>query len=215
VNYANPVVEKQLPETIQEVLEEWGNGWMWKSLRMTGTDDWLVEAVRTGSLRAVTDGSYIKEMHPELCSAAFILECSVTGGRMIGSFPELSPDACAFQGEMLGLLAIHLLLLAIHKLHPDLGGQVALYSDCLGALGKVADLPQLRLPSSTKHADILKIMMIHCQQFSFDVSYRHVRAHQDDRVRYGDLLRPAQLNCQMDFLAKKVLWGLEGLCPPP
>jgi hypothetical protein len=78
VNSADPVVVKELPETIQEVLEEWGNGWMWKSLRMTGTDDWLVEAVRTGSLRAVTDGSYIKEMHPELCSAAFTLECSMS-----------------------------------------------------------------------------------------------------------------------------------------
>jgi hypothetical protein len=184
---------------------------------MTGTDDWLVEAIRTrtGSLRAVTDGSYLKEMQPELCSAAFILECSITGGKMIGSFPELSPDACAFQGEMLGLLVIHLLLLAVHKLHPDLGGQVALYSDCLGALGKVADLPQWRLPSSTKHADILKILMIHCQEFSFDVSYRHVRAHQDNMVRYSDLPRPAQLNCKMDSLAKKVLWGLEGLHPPP
>jgi hypothetical protein len=82
---------------------------------------------------------------------------------------------------MLGLLAIHFLLLAVHKLHPDLGGQVALYSDCLGALGKVADLPQSRLPSSKKHADILKILMIHCQEFSFDVSYHHVCAHQDDR----------------------------------
>jgi hypothetical protein len=116
---------------------------------------------------------------------------------------------------MLGLLVIHLLLLAVHKLHPDLGGQVALYSDCLGALGKVADLPQSGLPSSMKHAYILMILMIHCQEFSFDVSYRHVRAHQDNRVHYSNLPRPAQLNCQMDFLVKKVLWGLEGLRPPP
>jgi hypothetical protein len=35
---------------------------------MTGTDDWLIDSIRSGSLRAVTDGSYIKEMHPELCS---------------------------------------------------------------------------------------------------------------------------------------------------
>lgn len=107
----------QMPETIQEVLEGWGNGWLWCSLRMTGTYEWMVEAICNGTLRAVTDGSYIKEMHPELCLAAFVLECSQCGGRMIGSFPELSPDACAYQGEMLGLLALHLILLAVNKLH--------------------------------------------------------------------------------------------------
>jgi hypothetical protein len=210
-----PSGEEQLPETIQEVLEEWGNGWLWKSLRMTGTDEWLVDAIRNGTLRAVTDGSYIKEMHPELCSAAFILECSQTGGRMIGTFPELSSDACAYRGEMLGLLALHLILLAVNKLHTDLDGQVALYSDCLGALTRVATIPQSRIPSSTRHSDILKIIMIHCQAFPFDISYRHVRAHQDDKERYRDLPRPAQLNCQMDYMAKKVLWGMEGTRPPP
>lgn len=47
----------QLPETIQEVLEdEWGNGWLWKSLWMTGMDEWLVEAIGNGTLVAVTDG---------------------------------------------------------------------------------------------------------------------------------------------------------------
>lgn len=34
---ADPVVESHPPETIQEVLEKWGNSWMWRSLRMTGT----------------------------------------------------------------------------------------------------------------------------------------------------------------------------------
>jgi hypothetical protein len=131
---------------------------------------------------------------------------------MIGSFPELSPDACTYQGEMLALLALHLILLAVNRLHPDLDGQVALYSDCIGALTRVATVPDSRIPSITKHADILKIIMIHCQQFPFDISYRHVRAHQDDKLWYRDLLQPAQLK---DFMAKKVLWGMEGTCPPP
>lgn len=102
-------------------------------------------------------------MHPELGSAAFVLECAQTGGRMVGSFPELSPDACAYRGEMLGLLALHLILLALQKLHPELDGQVALYVDCLGALTRVATVPDSRIPSGTKHSDIFKIIMIHCQ----------------------------------------------------
>lgn len=218
VSVAEPIIPKQSPQTIREILDQWDDGdtdWMWRSLRMTGTDDWLIDSIRTGSLRAVTDGSYIKEMHPELCSAAFILECSISGGRMVGSFPELSPDASAFRGEMLGLLAIHLILLAIHKLHPDLTGQVSIYSDCLGALGRVTDVPTTRLPARTKHADILKIIMVHCQDFPFDLIYHHIKAHQDDKESYHKLLRAAQLNCQADYLAKSVIWGLEGKAIPP
>jgi hypothetical protein len=102
---------------------------------------------------------------------------------------------------MLGLFAIHLIL--------DLDGQVALYSDCLGALGNVANVPDTRLPARTKHADILKIIMVHCQAFPFDIIYRHIRAHQDKAKRYCDLIWQAQLNCQVDYIAKNVLWGLE------
>ena len=135
---------------------------MWCSLRLVGDDGWLEQAITEGTLRAVTDGSYIKELHPELCSAAFILECSEGRGRMIGSFPEMSPDACTYREEMLGLLAIHLILLAVNKLHPELDGQVKIYSDCLGALSRVADSPTGRIPSRTKHTDILKSIMVHC-----------------------------------------------------
>ena len=182
---ADPPAPKHVPQTIREVLDEWetdDSEWMWRSLRMTGTDNWLVDAIQNGTLCAVTDGSYIREMHPELCSAAFILECSQTGGRLMGSFPEWSPDASAYRGEMLGLLAIHLILLAVNELHPDLDGQVVLYSDCLGAISRVADVPESRLPAKTKHANILKVIMIHCSNFPFDIIYRHIRAHQDDWV---------------------------------
>ena len=209
------VLEEEVPATLLEVLEEWGHGWMWKSLRLQGSDGWLTQAIQRGTLRAVTDGSYIRELHPELCSAAFVLECSEGSGRMLGSFPELSKDANAYRGELLGLLAIHLILAAINKLHPDLDGSVSIYSDCLGAIGRVTSLPASRLPNNTRHSDILKIIMIHCNSFSFSSKYCHVKAHQDDHLAYSRLAREAQLNCQVDHYAKEVIWGLQGTIPPP
>lgn len=187
---------------------------MWKALRLQGNDGWLEEAIAHGTLRAVTDGSYIRELHPELCSAAFILECSEGGDRMIGSFPEGTVEASVYGGEMLGLLAIHLILAAVNKLQHDLHGHVRIFSDCLGALGKVAFLPTSRVPSNTKHSDILKLLMIHCNNFSFSCAYLHVIAHQDDHEVYHRLAREAQLNCQVDYEAKTVIWGLEGKLPP-
>jgi len=42
--------------------------------------------------------------------------------------------ACAYRGELLGLMAIHLIILAANKVQPDLTGLIDLYFDCVGAL---------------------------------------------------------------------------------
>ena len=80
---ATPRVES-MPETLFEVLQEWDNIWMWQSLRLIGDDNWLLESIRAGTCIAVTDGSYIREVYPHLCSCAFVLECTEGRGRIIG-----------------------------------------------------------------------------------------------------------------------------------
>ena len=49
-----------------DVLATWGQTWMWDSLKVVGEENWIHGAIRRGTLRAVTDGSYIKELHPEI-----------------------------------------------------------------------------------------------------------------------------------------------------
>jgi hypothetical protein len=95
---------------------------------------WIQEAIRSNSLVAVMDGSYMRYLYRNMNSCAFILECNRGGGRMTGAFLEQTIAACAYQGELLGILAIHLILLSVNKVSPDLQGFVHIYSDCLGAL---------------------------------------------------------------------------------
>ena len=83
---------------------------------------------------AVTDGSYIRELYPNLCFAAFVLECAKGQGQMIGSFSESLTVANAYRGELLGLMAIHLILLSINKMNRKLSGKSG---DCLRLLGSV------------------------------------------------------------------------------
>jgi hypothetical protein len=64
------------PTTFLEVLESWGNTWLWDNMSVSGGTEWIGQSVLDGSLVAVTDGSYIRELYPHLCSAAFVLECS-------------------------------------------------------------------------------------------------------------------------------------------
>jgi hypothetical protein len=103
-------------------------------------------------------------------------------------------------------MAIHLILLAINKCNPGLSGSAQIFSDCLGALNKVENLPLYRIPTRCSHSDILKNIMVHCSNLSFHHLYSHMKAHQDDNIQYGDLTRPAQLNCQMDYHGKKAIW---------
>ena len=72
------------------------------------------------------------ERYPNLCSAAFVLECSKGCGQIVGSFLERMDEANAYRGELLGLMAIHLILLSVNKnqLHAEGEG-----GDCLGLPG--------------------------------------------------------------------------------
>ncbi len=51
--------------------------------------------------------------------------------------------------------------------------------------------------------------MVNCSNFSFARIFSHVKVHQDDHIGYESLTRSAQLNCQMDYYAKKAIWDTE------
>ena len=59
-----------------DVLQSLGNTWLWESISMTGGYGWLHEAITDSSHLAVMDGLYIHMLYPNLCSGAFVLECT-------------------------------------------------------------------------------------------------------------------------------------------
>jgi hypothetical protein len=144
------------PQNFLEVLQSWGNTGLWEHLSITGGFDWLHEAIKDGTQVAVTDGFYICKSHPNLCSVAFVMECAKGQGRLIKSFLEALLVANVYWGELLGLMAIHLILLSIDRIHCNLSRSVEVASDCLGALKHVTHLPPYRIPLHCQHSDILK-----------------------------------------------------------
>lgn len=199
----------RLPEDFMDVLIDWGCTWMWDSLKLVGETDWIAAAIADASLIAVTDGSYIRELYPNVNSAAFVFVCTKGRGRVLGSFPEQTRSACAYRGELLGLMAIHLILLSVNKVEQQLAGKVLIYSDCLGALNRVEHLPPHRIPTRCRHSDILKNILVNCREMTFEMCYSHVEAHQDDHKEFDDLTLPSKWNCTMDFAAKNEIWKLD------
>ncbi len=170
-----------------------------------GGTEWIAQAITAGSLVAVTDESYIRQLYPHLCLAAFVLECSYGRGQLVGLFKEASKAANGYRGELLGLMAIHLILVSINRVHKSLSGSAKVVSDCLGALQRVTYLPPYRIPSRCKHLDILKNILVNCRDLTFSINFSHVKAHQDDTTPFEKLSRSSQLNCICDHLAKQRL----------
>ena len=56
VSNVDPPREQIMPTKIKKVLKEWGCTWMWKSLRLVGSDEWIKEAIEGGTLVSVTVG---------------------------------------------------------------------------------------------------------------------------------------------------------------
>ena len=84
-----------------------------------------------------------------------------------------------YRGELVSLMAIHLILLAANEANEGLSGSVEIFSDCLGALEKVKNLPPARIPTGSAHSDVLKNILVNCSDLPFDRYYLHVSAHQD------------------------------------
>ncbi len=116
---------------------------------------------------------------------------------------------------MLDLMAIHLILLSINKIHCNLSGSVEIVSDCLGALNRVTYLPPYRILPRCRHSEIVKNILVHCRDLTFTIYYSHIKAHQDDNVSFNKLSRKAQLNCICNHTAKQriAMDGTEGAIP--
>ena len=130
---------------------------------------------------------------------------SIREGKFSGPSRNSRLAAGAYRGELLGIMAINLILLAVNKVNPAFQGRAQIYSDCLGALVTVATLPNKRISCRCKHSDILKNIMVNFRNLTFACSYSHVKAHQDDNMAYKYLSRPYELNCIIGDHAKKVV----------
>jgi hypothetical protein len=175
------------PADFWEVIYTWGETWMWDSIQVTGDLSWLERSIAESTCMAVTDGSYMKEVYPMLNLAAFVFECTRGRGQKVGSFVEHTPDAGSYRGELLGLMAIHLILKGVPEFNRDLQGSIHILSDCLGALWNVENLPPYRIPSRCSHSDILKNIMLSCSGMTFKRVFSHIKAHQDGGEDYGIL----------------------------
>jgi hypothetical protein len=183
------------------LLRSWGGEWMWEHIEVVGELDTVIEAIKEGRAIWCTDGSFDRLQMPNVSSAGWVIFDSVSKQHIKGSFFEVSEDASAYRGELLGLTALHLVAAAISELFGVIENSNELFCDNERALGK-AKLYRRRVPSASKRGDLLRLLRNLRPQLMTAFVYLHVYGHADDKKGRGNLTLVERLNCMCDALAK-------------
>ena len=214
--YDTPVLERDLSWTedngtstaleFWDQVREWGGLWMWEMIFPDvglGFDvSWMTSSLRAGTLVAVTDGSYDRQRNSRVCAAGWIIMDITTGSRLAGSFSEYSTSASSYRGELLGLCAINIILLALAKAGNITNRPpVTVWCDNKGAINRASDNSR-RIKCGRPCADILRILRTIRNELPLATTFRHVKSHMDDKLSWEQLTLEQQLNCDCDSLAK-------------
>jgi len=107
------------PIDLRAVLHSWGNDSLWRDLQLHGDGTWLIEGLIQGTIEGAADGSFMVEICPDVCSAAFMLICTVSKRKLVGTWTEWSQFAGNYRGEIFGGMALALILRAAATFLPD------------------------------------------------------------------------------------------------
>ena len=190
-------------------VREWGGLWMWEMIFPDvglGFDiSWMITSLRAGSLVAVTDGSYDRQRNPRVCAAGWNIMDTITGSRLAGSFSEYSTSASSYRGELLGLCAINIILLALSKCgNISNRPPITVWCNNKGAINRASDQSR-RIKCGRPCADILRILRSIRLELPLSTTFLHVASHMDDKLTWDQLSLEQQLNCNCDALAKAAI----------
>ena len=156
---------------------------MWEDIENTSSDmRWVVDALVDGTGIMVTDGSYVREMYPDISGAGWILFCTRTGNKISGSFWEQSPHAVSYRAERLGTLACHTFVSALEEYYGIEGTGIKVCCDNKGAL-EVAATRKRRVRTGSKHADIGRAQRTVTGNLAVRLNYEWVKARRDDKAK--------------------------------
>eukprot|EP00956_Cyclotella_meneghiniana_P011946 scaffold16843_cov51-Cyclotella_meneghiniana.AAC.2 len=194
--------------TLREVIGKYPNQSLWDHLDL-GDDggNWILDAIRMGTLVGVHDGSYKDKLCARTCSAGVVLFCTQQRRLATAACAERtdSRTASSYRGELLGGLLMSLILKAASSLIGDEKcPPVRLACDNIGAVGHGNNRGK-SLKDAQVQADVIRCFRAILADISFDITYEHVLGHQDDKVAWAALTLVQQLNVVADKVAQDYL----------
>lgn len=192
--------------SLREALNDYGTPSLWRHFDFGPDEEWLVTALRQGSLIAVHDGSFMPDRSEEVCSAAVVFFCMKTGKMATVTVAERTSAKVAsnYRGELLGALLLTLILRAASLddtvTYPDM----VAYCDNKGVVIHGNNCTR-SLSEKQAQADLVGTFRRVSSRLPFCLKYVHVYGHCDRGRAYKDLSLPEQLNVIADQLARDAL----------
>lgn len=184
-----------------EPINEW-----WGRIISGPTDLQALEAgIRNGTAVCVTDGSY----KDPFGTAAYTIKSSINAlddFTLVNPTPGHPADADPYLAELGGLYGC---VATVNRLCKQLGityGSITIGCDCLSVLHNVFRLPAGHVKPTRAHYTMLLAARSILTASPITWKDKHIYGHQDRDNAYNNLDRWAQLNVDMDSLAKQY-WG--------
>ena len=118
-------------------------------------------------------------MDKKVCSAAFYIYCKTTKQRCKGAAAEHSTNADNYRAEILGGILIQVVLIAASQKRPSPYRLAVVECDNNGVVTH-GNSPGQGLKERQAQEDALRIFKQLITDHPFEVSYKWVKAHQDD-----------------------------------
>jgi hypothetical protein len=148
-----------VPRTLRDNLDAWGNPSLWKTLQIDGNDcSWIFRGLMWGSLLTGHDGSYMPMVANNVCLYAVVLHCTQEDKYADVTWVERSTKRLAdnYRAEILGGCCAQLIV----KVAIPGRGVLGLATPCFGCnnMGVVLHGTNYRRPLLEKQAqpDVLR-----------------------------------------------------------
>jgi hypothetical protein len=187
---------------------------MWEDIKEGEMDvSWLRDALTTGTLMGVMDQSYDRHKAKSCSGAGWVLACRSSKKTLRRSFYKVSLAAGSYHGELLGLGAIHTLILAAAEYYQPERIPGKICCNNMSALNQASKV-WTHIPSGIKHLDLQQVLHTHKCKVNMALTYSQVRAHQNALKPWSMLTLEVQLNVICDELANAAAqWYLSNASP--
>jgi hypothetical protein len=118
---------------------------------------WLKEALEQGTAILATDSSYSRTRGSHVSGAGWVITCPKTQKVLKGLFYEKSRDASPYRGELLGLVALHMIILHICKYYYVSTARRKIICDSKLALNQ-SSKQRGRVSPGTSQADLFRAL---------------------------------------------------------
>jgi hypothetical protein len=171
---------RTIRHTFWESLMSRGGVWMWDYIaNRLSNPSWMKRALEQGMAILATDGSYSGMCGPHVCGAGWVIACRKSRKILSGSFYKFSSSANAYRGEMLGLVALHTLVLQVCRYYHLLSAKGKTICNSKSALKELSQRCRRIQPGVTQGDIFLTLRSIHQEMPGANLTYEWVKSHQD------------------------------------